>query len=148
MTPTSAEPKAATDTAAATATLVFDGDCGFCTRTVLWLGERWARPVRSVPWQSADLAALGLTEEQTRRAAWWVGAADETPRRRGGGHRAVAYALGACRPPWPVLGWILRAPPPLSWIFAAGYRLVARFRGYLPGATPACRLPSWPPDQH
>lgn len=129
-------------------TLVFDGDCGFCTRCVLWLDRHWARPVRTVPWQYADLDALGVTEAQTRRAVWWVEgeASPGTPPR--GGHRAVARALGACRGVWPIVGWVLRAPPPLSWIFAAGYRLAAALRGYLPGSTPACRLPNWPPGDH
>ena len=50
--------------------LIFDGDCGFCTCSVLWL-ERWVvRPMDCVPWQYADLPALGLSEEETRKAAW------------------------------------------------------------------------------
>lgn len=127
--------------------LIFDGDCGFCTRCVLWLEARWARPVRALPWQSADLEALGLDEARTRREVCWVElfAGQPARTRREGGHRAAAYALRACRSPWPALGALLLLPPPFAWIFAAGYRLVARNRGRLPGTTPACRRPSWPP---
>jgi predicted DCC family thiol-disulfide oxidoreductase YuxK len=120
--------------------LVFDGDCGFCTRSVLWLERRLREPVDSVPWQVADLAALALTEAQARQAAWWV----EADGRRARGHRAIAQALRRCRGGWPLVGRLLLVPP-LSWLGAPAYALVARFRGYLPGTTPACKRPSWPP---
>ncbi|MDY7094362.1 MAG: DCC1-like thiol-disulfide oxidoreductase family protein [Acidobacteriota bacterium] len=122
--------------------LIFDGDCGFCTRCVLWLEHRRVAPLVSIPWQNADLEALGLTEEQTREAVWWV---SEEERARG--HRAVARSLQGCRRPWPLLGALLLLPPPFAWFYAAGYRLVTHLRGYLPGTTPACRRPSWPPEQ-
>ncbi|MEM9554385.1 MAG: DUF393 domain-containing protein [Acidobacteriota bacterium] len=121
--------------------LVFDGDCGFCTRSALWLRARLLQPVRLQPWQTTDLAALGLREEQTRRAAWWLDGA-----RRDSGHRAIARALIACGAPWPLLGRLLLVPP-ISWAAALGYRLIARYRGLLPGTTPACRRPDWPPAE-
>jgi predicted DCC family thiol-disulfide oxidoreductase YuxK len=120
--------------------LVFDGDCGFCTRSVLWLERRLAESVDSVPWQYADLGSLGLTEAQTRAAAWWV----EADGRRARGHRAMAEALCRCRGAWSLVGRLLRCPP-LSWLGAPAYALIARFRGYLPGTTPACKRPEWPP---
>jgi predicted DCC family thiol-disulfide oxidoreductase YuxK len=121
--------------------LLFDGKCGFCTRSVLWVLRRLARPVDMVPYQNADLAALGVTREQARRAAWWVEAGLEPER----GHRAIARSLEACRGGWPWLGRLLRLPP-VSWLAAGGYVLIARYRRYLPGTTPACRRPEWPPS--
>jgi predicted DCC family thiol-disulfide oxidoreductase YuxK len=51
--------------------LVLDGDCRFCRAAVARL-ERWFEPrAGSVPWQSADLAALGLTEAECREAVQW-----------------------------------------------------------------------------
>lgn len=124
--------------------LVFDGECGFCTASVLWLRRRLKRPVELVPWQkpaeAGGLAELGLDREQLRRWAWWL-----EDGRRWRGHRAVGRALLACRGAWPALGAVLLAPPPLSWSAALGYRLVARLRGHLPGVTPACRRDHWPP---
>lgn len=125
--------------------LVFDGECGFCTASVLWLRRRLKRPVELVPWQ--ELAATGgltgvrLDRDDVRRWAWWI-----EDGRRWRGHRAGGRALLACRGAWPALGALLLLPAPLSWPAALGYRLVARFRGRLPGVTPACRRDRWPPD--
>jgi predicted DCC family thiol-disulfide oxidoreductase YuxK len=116
------------------ATVVFDGDCGFCTRCAEWLRSHLDADAHSdhgadidvVPWQQTDLGALGLTHEDVAAAVWWV-APDEPPRR---GAAAVAASLRACRRPWPVVGALLdaRAMRP----FARGaYALVARHRGRL-----------------
>ncbi len=101
------------------------------------------QPVDSIPWQYADLAALGLTEAETRRAVWWV----EPDSRRFRGHRAVARALLACGGwLWPLVGRLIQMPP-FTWLGIPGYALVAHFRGYLPGTTPACKRPTWPPPE-
>lgn len=118
------------------AVLVFDGDCGFCTSTTRWLTARVRTPVRAVPWQRLDLTRYGLTERDVERYVWWI----DPVGRRFRGHLAVAEAFQASGGLWPVVGWFLRTPP-WSWAAAVGYRLVARYRGHLPGGTPACRLP-------
>lgn len=121
--------------------LVFDGYCGFCTRSVLWLLPRFASPVDTMPAQRLDLAAVGLGKDDVKRFAWWI----EADGRRSRGHRAIARALLACRRPWPLAGRLLLLPP-VSWLAALGYRLVARYRRFLPGTTPACkRDDGWPP---
>ncbi len=118
-------------------TLVFDGDCGFCTSSVRLLHRVGLAPGAAVvPWQRADLARLGLTREQCEQAVQWVAADGRTD----SGARAVAGVLLASPPPWPVLGAALRVPP-LSWLAAAVYRWGAAHRGRLPGGTPACAAP-------
>ncbi len=116
-------------------TLVFDGDCAFCTTTAHWMRDRLPAEVVVVPWQRADLTALGLTEDQTRRAAWWV----DDDGRTAGGHQAVGRAAATAGGWWQPVAWACQVPP-LSWLAAVAYRLVARFRHRLPGGTPACRL--------
>jgi predicted DCC family thiol-disulfide oxidoreductase YuxK len=118
--------------------LVFDGRCGFCTRSVEWLLERLREPVRAVPWQSLDLERYALTEGDVRRAAWWI----EPDGRRWGGHRAAARALRGCGGAWAWLGWLMRVPP-FAWIAAIGYWLIARNRRLFPGTTPACKRGHW-----
>jgi predicted DCC family thiol-disulfide oxidoreductase YuxK len=114
------------------ATIVFDGDCGFCTTSAHWLEDH--STITVVPWQRTDLAALGLTEAEVTTAAYWV---DGTDVRRGA--RAVAMALRRCGQPWRLLG-VLVDLPPVRPLAALGYRLVSRYRHRLPGGTPACRL--------
>lgn len=119
--------------------LIYDGDCAFCQRCVD-LGGRLPAPVRSEPFQSLDPGAYGLTTAQVRAAAWWIGA--DGSRRRG--HRAVAAVLAAQpRGAWRAIGWLL-AHPPVSWVAAPAYALIARFRHRLPGGTAQCRVRSEP----
>ena len=119
------------------ATLIFDGDCGFCTTAVQWLRRSLPRAPTTVPFQWADLGRFGLTEEQARSRVWFVVGGQQY-----GGAAAVAAILrGQPNPGLRVLGW-LGTVPPWSWAAEAGYRLVARYRYRLPGGTPACRLPS------
>ncbi len=118
-------------------TLVFDGDCGFCTASVNW-AKRWCRPAaRFVPWQELDLAAHGLTEAQVTRAVQWLPVSDSAPIRSGA--QAVARLLLRSCWPWRPVG-LLMAVPPISWLAAAGYRIIAANRYRLPGSTPACAV--------
>ena len=41
--------------------------------------------------------------------------------------------------PYVLAGWLLLLPP-VSWFGAVGYKLVARYRYRLPGATAACAV--------
>ncbi|SFS40977.1 thiol-disulfide oxidoreductase DCC family protein [Saccharopolyspora flava] len=118
--------------------LIYDGDCGFCTRSVR-LAVRLPVRMRVQPWQEADLAALGTTETRARHEVLWVDTAGEVS----GGAAAIAELLKAARAPWPLLGH-LAAAPLIRVIAARTYRWIADNRHRLPGTTPACQLP---PDQ-
>lgn len=116
-----------------TATLIFDGDCGFCTSSAARLAA-WSRGgLEIVAWQRTDIGALGLTAEQCSSAVQFIG----RDRRTSGG-AAVADALGYCRQPWrsagAVIGW-----RGLSWLTEGAYRIVAANRHRLPGSTASCR---------
>lgn len=102
--------------------LVFDGECEFCKACVRFVARRTSRPLTTVPYQSADLASLGLTREQCIEAVQWV-----TTDSVRSGHLAVAAALRHARFPWPVLGAIVCAPG-VRWIAAVVYRRVAERR--------------------
>lgn len=114
-------------------TLVYDGDCGFCTSAARALA-RIGPAAAVVPWQHADLAALGIAEEQAAAAVQWAG-----PGGRRSGHEAIAAVLMSAGQPWKALGRVLLAPG-ISPIAARAYRLVADNRYRLPGGTPACAL--------
>jgi predicted DCC family thiol-disulfide oxidoreductase YuxK len=114
--------------------LLFDGDCAFCTTCARLVERRFKPEAEIVPWQFADLAALGVTAEQASDAVQWV-AVDGTVR---SGHEAVAAMLNSSGP-ISRLGGRLLLLPGLSSIAARAYRLIAGNRHRLPGSTPACR---------
>ncbi len=122
--------------------LLFDADCGFCTRSARF-AQRWLRPDADVTaWQDADLVALGLTPRQCDEALQWVDAQG----RACSAQRAVARLLRASLWPWRPLGHLLGLPG-VDQAAGWAYRLVAANRQRLPGGTPACALPpaSTPP---
>ena len=117
-------------------TLVFDGDCAFCTRSADVARRLLPAGSRVVPWQFLDLAAAGVTAERARSEVLWI-AEDGAVL---GGARAVAAGLRAAGRPWSLAGVALSVPP-LRWVAPFAYRLVAANRHRLPGGTAACRLP-------
>ena len=117
--------------------LVFDGDCGFCTSTARWIEPRLPADARVEPWQSLDLAQIGLSEDDVKSASWWIDA-DGTLHR---GHQSVGRALVSGGGIWGLAGRAIITPP-ISWLARSVYSLVVRFRYRLPGATDACRVPT------
>lgn len=114
---------------AGVAVLVYDGDCGFCTSSAQRL-LGWSRgSLAVVPWQRADLDALGLTADECSTAVQLV-----SPTARSSGGAAVAAALVACRQPYRAAGALL-AWRPVRPLVERGYALVAANRHRLPGST-------------
>ncbi|MEV0247401.1 DUF393 domain-containing protein [Nocardia sp. NPDC050712] len=117
--------------------MIFDGDCAFCTSSVDFIRARIRPDIDFSPWQRLDLAALGLTEQQAQTAVQWIDGTDG----RASGARAFALLLRRASLPWRAVGTIMLVPP-INWLAAALYRLVADHRHRLPGGTPACALPT------
>ena len=118
--------------------LIYDGDCGFCTKTARWLQSRLATPISVVPWQSIDdLGALGLSELDVSTAVYWVDAYGRTSRGALGAARALTHSKG----PLALVGWLLLLPPARQ-LAALAYPVIARNRQHLPGATAACAMPA------
>lgn len=121
---------------------VYDGDCGFCTRSVARL-RRLLRPavddaiggaVDFLPARSVDLGGWGLTAREVDRAAYLL-LADGS---RLAGADAFAHLLAwRGRGGWSWLGRLARLAP-VRWLAGAMYRLVAANRHRLPGASVAC----------
>lgn len=115
-------------------TLIYDADCGFCTRSAKWLAS--SGNVNIKPWQGIrDLEALGLTEEMVETAAYWADGGTVSA----GAEAAIAQALIARGKGWQVAGQIILLP---GVRFAASrvYKLIAKNRHAMPGGTDACRL--------
>ncbi|TYB99091.1 DUF393 domain-containing protein [Micromonospora sp. WP24] len=118
-------------------TFVYDGDCAFCTRCAEFIERRIPTSARVLPWQFADLAALGLTEAECEQAVQWVGVDGV----RAAGPDAIARLLGDSGPLWRIPGAVLRFPPVRAAAWPA-YRWVARNRHRMPGGTAACAVPA------
>ncbi len=119
----------------ASGTLIYDGDCGFCTATARWAQRRLSDNYRVVPSQQVDLEILGLSQEDVVRSAWWI----DPDGTRWDEHHSIAKALGAMKAPWPALGRMLTLGP-ISPLARWTYRLVAdnRYRIRRPGSRPTC----------
>ena len=119
--------------------LVFDGQCGFCTRAAGWIRrlDRRGR-VRIHPSQGVGvLERFGLSEAAAHSAAWTFGS-DGAGRTVGHeGAAAVAGALDAA------LGLRVFLPfyrlPGVRWVQDRVYRWVAEHRYLLRGVTPWCQ---------
>ncbi|MEV0606820.1 DCC1-like thiol-disulfide oxidoreductase family protein [Polymorphospora rubra] len=119
-----------------TATFVYDGDCAFCTTCARFAERRIPGPATIVPWQFADLAALGLTVDECEQAVQWVG----TDGRRAAGPDAIALLLRGSSRLWRTAGRVLQFRPVRAVAWPV-YRWVAANRHRMPGGTAACSLP-------
>lgn len=116
--------------------LIFDADCGFCSRYAEWVAERM-RAGSVMSWQSGQdlIDSAGLTPEDCIAASWWID--DRGPALRG--QRAIAQSLIASHRHWRVLGMVLELPG-ISYASAVVYRLVAANRHLMPGGTAKCAI--------
>ncbi|GAB2620246.1 hypothetical protein GCM10027168_60390 [Streptomyces capparidis] len=117
--------------------LVYDGDCAFCTSAARFAERRLRPRCEIIPWQFADLDALGVTRRRAEYELLWVAPGGAVR----GGARAVAALLMSSGRGWAVLGGLL-ALPPVRPLAHGVYRLVANNRERMPGGTPACALPA------
>ena len=115
--------------------LLVDGDCAFCMSSAAW-ARRSIRPSAAlVPWQSVDIAPLGLTERECQTAVQWV----VDGRVEASGGRAVCRALATAPHPWPAIARLMSRPG-AAWLVDRCYEIVAANRQRLPGSTDACAV--------
>ncbi len=117
--------------------LVYDGSCGLCTRAMMWLARHTATDtiafLASQELDTTQLADLGLTRDQVNTSVWWI-VGDSCL----SGHAAIGAALASSRSRWRYLGRLIDVVP-FRLIAPSAYRLIARNRHLLPGATQSCR---------
>ena len=123
-----------------TAAFLYDGDCAFCTRCVMFLARHLRSTARIVAWQAADLDSLGVSEDDCTAAVQWVASG-----RAHAGPAAFAHLLRSATRrrdlAWRIVGRLLALGPVLAAAWPV-YQLVARHRHRLPGGASGCALPS------
>jgi predicted DCC family thiol-disulfide oxidoreductase YuxK len=107
--------------------LLYDGECGLCTRLVEAASDRLPADVDYLPFQTAPLSTYGVSAAEARHSLHWV----SVEGRIGHGSEAAARLLVAAGGVWSLLGRLLLVPP-VSFVAAATYWLVARSRRHLP----------------
>jgi predicted DCC family thiol-disulfide oxidoreductase YuxK len=106
--------------------LLFDGECGFCTRLVEEASARLDADVDYAAFQTAPLATYGVSAAEARHSLHL-----RSPEGRiSHGSEAAARLLVASGGAWSLLGRLLLAPP-FSFVAAAIYWLVARNRAHI-----------------
>lgn len=103
--------------------VVFDGDCGFCRRCVLWLRARTGERVDYRPYQEVHAQFPQVEPAAFARAVHLI----DTDGRASSGATAVARVLRFA-PGW---GWaplVHRFVPGAAWISERAYRIVADHR--------------------
>jgi len=114
---------------------LFDGDCAFCSASARFV-ERWIpTPALVIPWQHADLAALGVTRQACADAVQWIGSEGIALT----GPVAIGALLRSSNLFWRPLGWLLALRPVLALAWPV-YGWVSRNRHRLPGGSPACAV--------
>jgi predicted DCC family thiol-disulfide oxidoreductase YuxK len=116
--------------------LIYDGDCGFCQRTLNAMQKRLTRWPRTAPYQRLDLDQYGVRSRDAARAMLWV--EPGMPPLVG----AAAFARLFREQPqlrWRTLGRTMDLPG-ISHLAGSVYRTVARHRHRLFGGS-ACERP-------
>lgn len=115
-------------------TVIFDGTCGFCTRSIRYLHrlDRHDR-VTSVASQVAQQDARYEMEGVDCGESAWAITGDG--RREAGGQAAMLIASALLQRRWPVTAGRL---PGIRHALALGYRTIASNRYRFPGDTPWC----------
>ena len=109
--------------------LVYDADCGFCTRSAHWLDEA------PIAWHTLDLDALHVTQGEADANAGYL----EDGKITDLGADAIIAALRAKRGSGRLLG-LLMATPGIRQIAHLVYPRIAANRHRMPGGTAACKI--------
>lgn len=115
-------------------TVIFDGYCGMCTRTIAWLMDHdRAGRLEPVPCQNVDgVVRFGLSHSQCEASIWTL--TDDGDLASGGQAMMLILAV-LWQQPW--IATIGRLPG-VRQALDFGYGLVARNRRRFPGMTPWC----------
>ncbi len=115
-------------------TLIFDGDCEFCLRQVRFIRRRdRAGRIEAIPFQTADLGAIGVSRQAAEEAMQLVSPAGDVWQ-----GASAARELLKLLPGFAPLAWLFRIPGAML-LAERVYRWIARRRHRFGCDSPACR---------
>jgi predicted DCC family thiol-disulfide oxidoreductase YuxK len=108
-------------------TLVYDGECEFCTRLARWVErrDRLGRVSVHANQEAGLIASLGLARDEVERAAWAV----EPAGARFEGAAAINRVLREVGGGWALLARLYRVPP-VRWVEDRYYGRAAKKRAW------------------
>ena len=112
--------------------LLYDGECGFCTRSIELVKEHLPSGVSFLPYQTVDLGSFGVSVAEAAHSVQLVDASGRVVH----GSAAFGWLLVRAGAPWSLLGRLLLAPP-VSLLAEAAYRAISVVRHRLLGSSPA-----------
>lgn len=115
--------------------LVYDGDCGFCQRSVGWLRRMVGERVCYEPSQQVAAEFPQIASERLAHAVQLVEADGRVSEAAEAIFRVLATVWW-----WRWLLWLYRVVPGFALSSEAVYRFIARHRGSLPGSSGACSV--------
>jgi len=116
--------------------LLYDGDCGFCTKSALFAKKRLTKDPEIITWQSVDdLKKYNLSVDDVTKRAYFINDAGKAI----GGSKAIFSVGKLMKNPWRLIAKFLSLPI-FSWITETVYNLVAKNRHHMPGSTQACKV--------
>lgn len=115
--------------------LITDADCGFCQRSAAWLLHHFPGDWENVPNTEENLVRVKVSREDSQKSVIWI-RTDGNMFEKCSGAAAVSKVISQ-RGGLFAAAAIMRIPP-FSWLAEAVYRLIARNRHRLPGASPSC----------
>lgn len=115
---------------------LYDGDCGPCDAAITMMRNRIAQAVEFVPYQGADIAALGVSEAEvlTSPVLVWPDGSHTV------GPAAMSGMMMTARNPFRTIGRVMGAPGPRH-VLGVLQPIMYRNRHRMPGGTDACRIP-------
>ena len=128
--------------------VVFDGECGFCSRAIRWFLKRDRKDrLRFASSQAAGKLLIGSPFHRTEGSSDTIPDTIFVVRDLGGREEkilirseAVLALLRELPQPWPIAAASMgRIPRP---VLDSGYRLIARGRYWLGGRLQSCTIPS------
>jgi predicted DCC family thiol-disulfide oxidoreductase YuxK len=115
--------------------LVYDGDCGFCMKSIHWAQKHLRNMPDTAAYQRLDLSELGLTAETCQCAVQLV----HTDGHIDAAHNAVRVLLVQSGGFWSLVGRAMQLPG-VKGLSGVVYRWIAANRHVMPGASGACTL--------